>query len=77
MKVYPNPTTQSALFELTNTPLSKTTFELSDLTGKTVRQEIFVGKTFDFQRHTLPTGLYLFKMTNEGKVLGVGKLVIQ
>lgn len=85
VKVYPNPTSQSALFELTDTPLptvsgsaiSITTFELSDLTGKRIRQESFEGKTFEFHRQSLPTGLYLFKMINDGKVLGVGKLVIQ
>jgi hypothetical protein len=50
---------------------------LSDLTGKRIRQEFFEGQTFEFYRQSLPTGLYLFKMINDGKVLGVGKLVIQ
>lgn len=77
VKVFPNPTTQSALFELTDTPHSITTFELSDLTGKHIRQTSFEGKTFEFHRQALPAGVYLFKMVSEGKTLGVGKLVIQ
>ena len=77
VKVYPNPTTETMFFELTDTPLSKTTFDLYDMTGKRVNEEQFEGKTFEFHRQALPSGVYLFKMTADSQIVGTGKLMIQ
>ena len=83
VKVYPNPTTETMFFELMDTPLSikginsKTTFELYDMTGKRVNEEQFEGKTFEFHRKSIPPGVYLFKMTADGQIVGTGKLMIQ
>ena len=82
VKVYPNPTTETMFFELTDTPLSKninsiTTFELYDMTGKRVSEEQFEGKIFEFHRKSIPSGVYLFKMTADSQIVGTGKLMIQ
>ena len=82
VKAYPNPTTETMFFELTDTPLSKninriTTFELYDMTGKRVSEEQFEGKIFEFHRKSIPSGVYLFKMTAESQIVGTGKLMIQ
>ncbi len=77
IKVYPNPFTETAVFELENTPISISTFELYDVLGKRIIEQPFSGKIFQFQRENLTTGVYLFKIMNDNKILGVGKLMIQ
>lgn len=77
VKVYPNPASESMTFELTDTPLSISSFELYDMMGKRLVEEKFSGKTLTFQRESLPSGIYLFKMTANNKIVGTGKLVIQ
>jgi uncharacterized repeat protein (TIGR01451 family) len=77
VKVYPNPASETMTFELTDTPLSISTFELYDMLGKQIVTQQFSGKTFEFQRQSLPVGVYLFKMTTDNKIVGTGKLMIK
>jgi uncharacterized repeat protein (TIGR01451 family) len=77
IKFSPNPLTETAVFELKTPPLSISTFELYDVMGKRIIEQPFSGKTFEFQRKNLTTGVYVFKIMNDGKTLGVGKLMIQ
>lgn len=77
VKVFPNPFTESTVFELTDTPLSKTTFELHDLAGKRLREQQFDGKTFVFDRGTLPAGMYIFRLISNNATIGTGKLIVQ
>jgi hypothetical protein len=65
------------IFELTDTPLSISTFELFDMLGKRIVTQRFSGKTFEFQRQSLSTGIYLFKMTTGNTIVGTGKLMIR
>ena len=75
IKISPNPFTETAVFE---TPLSiKADFELLDITGKVLRKEKFEGTTFEFHRNGLAVGIYLFKISVDGRPLSIGKLVIQ
>jgi uncharacterized repeat protein (TIGR01451 family) len=85
VKISPNPFSESAVFE---TPLSpdcvgmsclhiQRSFELFDITGKMLRKEAFVGTTFEFYRKDLSAGIYVFKISEGGKLLSVGKLVVQ
>ena len=75
VKVSPNPFTQQAIIELP--PLSiAPNFELFDLTGKRVRQDIMEGKNYRFDRKELPTGIYIYKISASGRLLNTGKLVI-
>ncbi len=75
VKVSPNPFTQQAILELP--PLSITPhFELFDLTGKRVRQDIIEGRSYRFDRKELPSGIYIFKISAQGRLLNTGKFVI-
>ena len=74
VKVYPNPFSDVAIFEL-DPSVSKGIFELFDLTGKVLRRETFASPIFEFHKKDLPTGVYIFKITNnEGQIVGKGKV---
>jgi uncharacterized repeat protein (TIGR01451 family) len=75
LKVSPNPFTETAIFE---TPLSISgDFELYDMLGKAVRKERFEGTSFEFHRKDLTAGIYVFKISSDGKPLSIGKLIVQ
>ena len=77
INVYPNPVSESAVLELTNIPLSISTFELYDILGKRVMTQYFSGKTLTFQRKGLNEGVYLAKIMNNNKIISVAKIVVQ
>ena len=78
VKVYPNPFTEQATFEIENGPLSKENyFSLYDMSGKLVRTEIFYGDKFEFVRHNITSGLYVFKIENDGIRIATGKLMVR
>jgi uncharacterized repeat protein (TIGR01451 family) len=76
IRAFPNPASETMFFELKNTPLSISTFELYDLVGKRVVTQAFSGKTFEFHRQSIPSGIYLFKISADNKIIGTGKLLI-
>ena len=82
IKVYPNPFTETAVFEIgqnegTNHPLStRSLFRLYDATGRLIRTQSFETNEFTFERQGLTAGMYFFTIENEGK-RGSGKLIIQ
>jgi Secretion system C-terminal sorting domain/SdrD B-like domain len=81
IKVYPNPFTEFAVFELeqtdTSTPLSKNSvFKLFDATGRAIRTQHFEGTQLRFERGNLASGMYFFTIENNGK-RGSGKLIVQ
>jgi uncharacterized repeat protein (TIGR01451 family) len=80
IKVYPNPFSDKAIFEIEgkNTPLSiKSDFSLYDATGRLVRSAQMTDGRLEFERQNLPVGLYVFKIENNGKLIGSGKLMIK
>lgn len=80
VKVYPNPFTDVAIFEIKNQqgPLSTTThFSLFDATGRLVRTETMTDGRLEFQRRDLPVGFYVFRIEDNGKLLGSGKLMVK
>ncbi len=77
IKVYPNPASETLFFELENRPLSIARFELFDMLGKRVSEQNFEGKTFQFNRQSLPSGIYLFKISSANQTIGTGKIMIQ
>jgi hypothetical protein len=80
VKVYPNPFSDKATFEIEqkNGPLSITSnFSLYDATGHLVRSEKVINGRLEFERQNLPVGFYVFKIENDGKLLGSGKLIIK
>jgi hypothetical protein len=77
INIYPNPVSESAVIELTNTPLSISTLELFDIVGQRVMTQTFSGKTCVFQRKGFVSGVYLAKVMNGNKIMSVAKIVIQ
>lgn len=77
IKVFPNPLSDIATFDLENTPLStEGQFSLYDATGRLVRSQKFKGRRFDFDRRDLPSGLFIFRIDSNGQLLGSGKLLV-
>ncbi len=80
VKVYPNPFSESATFEINDKkrPLSiMTNFSLFDATGRLLRSEKVSNGRLEFERQNLPAGLYIFRIEDNGKLLGSGKLTIK
>ena len=78
VKVYPNPFSEQATFEIDNAPLSKESrFSLYDMSGKLIRSQMFYGDKFTFIRHDISNGLYMFKIENDGIRIATGKLMVR
>ncbi|MEO1515893.1 MAG: T9SS type A sorting domain-containing protein [Bacteroidota bacterium] len=77
LNVYPNPTTASATFELSDADLGGLTFRLYDGMGRLLRVEEHPGHQFTFFRQQLGAGMYWYTLEQEGQLLGSGKLMIQ
>ena len=80
VKVYPNPFADVAIFEIVDKtrPLSITShFSLFDATGRLVRTENMTDGRLEFQRRDLPVGFYVFRIEDNGKLMGSGKLIIK
>ena len=52
-------------------------FSLYDATGRLVRSEKVINGRLEFESQNLPVGFYVFKIENDGKLLGSGKLMIK
>ena len=78
----PNPFTETAIFEL---PLSieqnnksfSGDFELLDMTGKVLKRDKINGLQYIFERKDLPSGIYVFRISNQNGPLSIGKLIVQ
>ncbi|MEO6039176.1 MAG: T9SS type A sorting domain-containing protein, partial [Saprospiraceae bacterium] len=77
LKVYPNPMTDGATFELTGVDAHQYRLELYDMQGRTISRESFNQPTFQLFRHQLPAGLILYRLTADGQPVAAGKLLVQ
>ncbi len=75
--VFPNPFIETATFQLKGLPLSNLTFRLYDLNGRLLRTDQFHGTTYEFQRARLISGMYLYRIEQEGQLIGSGKLIMK
>ncbi len=76
IKVYPNPFSSTATFEIKgmNEPV---TFELYNIIGKQVRAISNINKEkFVLSREDLPAGIYIYKISANDKLICAGKLVV-
>lgn len=74
VKVFPNPFHQSAQFEVEGIHNSMD-FKVIDAQGRVVRQQT-VSNQFQFERATLPSGIYFFTLQQEGVLIHSGKISI-
>jgi len=75
--IYPNPFQSQARFELNDLHLRDGLFELKDLRGREVYRQAFTGNEFEFSRGQLQSGIYFFNITEKGRVVNSGKIIIQ
>ncbi len=79
IRYYPNPFVDHVTFEINNTTASSAkqmSFSLYDLQGRLLRRNYFEESTFVLERQSLAKGLYLFRIEQEGVLIGNGKLMI-
>ena len=76
-KIYPNPFTDVATFEIDHSPTDQSAFKLYNQLGQLVKEKSFTGHQFRFERGLLPTGLYLFEITAKGQLISSGKIVVK
>ncbi len=77
IKVFPNPFTTQATFELKNAPFGKKQFQLFSLSGNEIHAQQFDNQQFVFQRNHLPKGIYVYEIKKGTMKIAVGKLVVQ
>ena len=77
MKVYPNPATEFAIFELKNVEKEQFVFKLFTAAGQLQRVNNFVDNEYYFYRNGLVEGLYFYQIESGGELLVTGKLVLK
>jgi len=79
IRVYPNPFTNNATFELsTEVSLNNTKVVIYDVLGKEVKTlSDLTGYKMNLERGDLQSGLYFFRLLNEGELITGGKFVIE
>ena len=77
LKVYPNPMTDGATFELQGVDARSYRLDLYDLQGRRISSETFNQPAFQLFRHQLPAGLILYRLTADGQPVAAGKLLVQ
>ncbi len=75
---FPNPMSAETVFRLPGKFFhSNLHFSLFDPLGKTLREEDFAGNEFAFKRKNLPVGLYFWQITERGRTISRGRVVIE
>lgn len=77
VKVSPNPFSDKTHFKLENPLLYRAELEIFDLNGRLLRTEIVKSQEFDFNKNNLKSGIYIFKITENGQIIGQGKIAVQ
>ncbi len=76
--IYPNPfSTVATLSVDAGIVLKDAVFQLYDITGKKVLEQIVNGSTVNIQRGQLENGVYFYRLMNNGTLAGSGKLVAE
>ena len=77
ISVAPNPVTTEALVSITGISFQEAEFRLYNGLGVEVKREGFPGKEYIFKKGDLPQGLYVFEILIDGRIGGVGKLMME
>lgn len=77
LKVFPNPFTETATFQVDGQRYGNLTLEIIDLNGKTmVHTQGANTNKLVLKRGELPAGMYIFRLKGEGNVVGTGRIVV-
>ncbi len=76
-KVYPNPFTQSLQVSVTGLTNENSYFELFDVTGRSVLQQLLPAGTAETVINTenLPSGIYTWRISSDKTAIGKGKVI--
>ncbi len=78
LKIFPNPTTNSATFKLENYNLTGTeNLEIRNMEGKLIHQQAIKNKETLIDFGTLAKGTYFATVMKQGKVISKEKLILQ
>lgn len=78
LSIQPNPAVTYALLQLQGLPADvEWQVELLDGLGRPVRREQATGSSWRLERGALPAGLYLLRVSHNGKLLGTGKITLK
>jgi uncharacterized repeat protein (TIGR01451 family) len=79
LSTYPNPTADHATLELLDAPNDDSfkNFVLMDLSGRELYRAGFRGNRYDWATGDLSSGLYLFRVEQQGQIIGTGRILIQ
>ncbi len=77
INVYPNPFFESTTFEIKGIESEEFSFKVYDLFGRLMRSDRFRGAKYDFYRHHLPAGLYVYQIEMEGQLINSGKITVR
>ncbi|MBP6810108.1 MAG: T9SS type A sorting domain-containing protein [Saprospiraceae bacterium] len=75
-QVLGNPTRDAAIFRSESFVDGEKRFELFDAAGRVLRSAAFSGQEFEFQRETLPSGMYFFQISDAQHRVFTGKIVV-
>lgn len=79
LKVYPNPFTDEATFVIgSSVVLKDASLHVYDILGKEVVSLVNIqNHEFKMQRNNMTTGIYFYRLVNDSKMIGSGKLMIK
>ena len=78
VQVAPNPVVATTVFTILgeNTDFSSCELVVTDLQGRQVSQQRFVGKNHEWSRAGLPDGVYFWQIWQNGNLLKAGELIV-
>ena len=78
ISVFPDPVKTVATISLSNGNLFNGILEITDATGKLIREEKNLsGKNFQFNRESLDAGIYFFTIKDKNELVGSGKFIVE
>ncbi|MDB5281042.1 MAG: hypothetical protein JWO06_117, partial [Bacteroidota bacterium] len=72
----PNPFTQYTVIKIEGAE-APYDMVIYDVVGNVIRKEVAGDNTFTIQRGTLAAGMYMYEVSQKGKVIGKGKMIAQ
>jgi hypothetical protein len=75
INVFPNPFHQQARVQVSGAEFLQINFELYDITGKLLYQQLSYDNDFDIQVADLTAGVYFYRIIADGQLLNSGKLM--
>ena len=76
-KIFPNPSSQNMVLEISEPVNQPLQLKFFDPLGQVVRQQIIITASTSIERENLANGIYFWQLENSEQVLSHGKLILQ